>query len=210
MWHRRPMWLCHQSPCRHLTARNPCTDCPGLRRPRALGPSQVQGTCNVARCTGSLRPSLVQGGCEAAVLFLACRVGWGAAFGWVAPGQPMLGHRLSPPPASVSPLAAQPLCAAALGGWRLLRRYPALDIVIPGAGSPCSQCFSPLPAKWGCSHARELGHQWGWVQAGLLQCWGKLRAGGVLLCPLQCRRLHTQCVPLCCLPRNTLTSPRSH
>lgn len=35
MWHPRPMWLYHQSPCRHLTTRNPCGRLP--KAPEATG-----------------------------------------------------------------------------------------------------------------------------------------------------------------------------
>lgn len=35
MWHPRPMWLCHQSPCRHLTTRNPRGRLP--KAPEAAG-----------------------------------------------------------------------------------------------------------------------------------------------------------------------------
>lgn len=35
VWHPRPVWLCHRSPCRHLTARNPRGRLP--KAPEATG-----------------------------------------------------------------------------------------------------------------------------------------------------------------------------
>lgn len=163
---------------------------------------------------GSLRPSLAPGGLGSRrpIPGLLGRVG--CCFQTTGPGQPMLCHRevdpipsscLSFPSCSTTALCQQ---LWVVGGY--FRDTRPWDSVVPGEGSPCSHCFfPPLPAKPGCSHFRELDHQQGWMEAGLPQYGGKLGAGGVWLCPPWCHRLHTQYLPLCCLPRNTPTSPRS-
>ena len=43
MWHPRPAWLCRQSPCRHLTARNPRGRLPKALEAAGSGPGPSPG-----------------------------------------------------------------------------------------------------------------------------------------------------------------------
>lgn len=119
---------------------------------------------------GSLHPSLAPGGGPGSccpVPGLPGRVG--CCFQPGGPGAadalpPAVSGRWvwCPPPASVSPLAAQPLCASS-SGW--LEAAPEItqpwDALVPGEGSLCSQRFPPP-----CLQSQGVPMSGSWITSG--------------------------------------------